>query len=105
MNELNRIGFNGSGNTIELYSGIGSNNELGSSEQIGVTDKGVMNAIIKLYMGSDVGTAMHEIAHVGYWNLSPEKQAIYNKFALKSQKKYVATVLGQEFNDDFKQRL
>jgi len=32
--------------------------------------QGVQRAIIKLYSGADVVTAMHELFHVGFWNMS-----------------------------------
>lgn len=58
-------------------------------------------AIFQLYRGADIGTAIHEIAHHGYWNLSEEDRRIFNNYAVKSVGKFIANILGRNYDDTF----
>jgi len=64
-------------------------------------DTSMGRAIFQLYAGADIGTAIHEIAHHGYWNLSEEDKAIFNKYATKSMGRFVANILGENYDDNF----
>ena len=58
-------------------------------------------AIFQLYRGADIGTAIHEIAHHGYWNLSEEDRRIFNNYAVKSVGKFIANILGRNYDNTF----
>jgi len=62
-------------------------------------------AIIQLYYGADLGTVIHEIAHHGYWNLSESDRQIFNNYATKSSGKFVANLLGMNYDENFINRL
>jgi len=62
-------------------------------------------AIFQLYRGSDIGTAIHEIAHHGYWNLSESDRRIFDNYAVKSTGKFVANILGENYDNTFIEKL
>jgi len=58
-------------------------NDLGFRDNLGritnpdlnqLEKNGVKNAILKLYTGADAITAVHEIAHIGYWNMTKSER-------------------------------
>jgi hypothetical protein len=61
--------------------------------------------MIQLYRGGDIISAVHEIAHVGYENLSVQDKATFNRYAVKSMGQWIADMLDVNYDDALRQRL
>lgn len=61
----------------------------------GFENKILTRAVVYLYKGADIGTAIHELSHVAYWRLSPQERKVFNdSITPEEEYRFVAKVLG-----------
>lgn len=65
-------------------------------------NKVLSRAVVHLYKGADMSTAIHELSHVAYWKLDPSTREAFNRSVSgENEKQFVAKMLGREYNVDF----
>ena len=67
--------------------------------------KGKASAFIQLYKSGDLASAVHEIAHIGYWNLNESDKRTFDYYAIKTQGRYIADMLDENYDNNFVNRL
>jgi len=65
----------------------------------------IVRSLITLYRGADAMTAVHEIGHLGYWSMSEKDRSTFNYWAGMTEGKYIARILGENYDQDFRNRL
>ena len=66
---------------------------------------GLTHAVVSLYQGADLVTAVHEIAHIGWQNLTEQQRKEYAVYAQNTEAKLAATMLKQEDTPELRQQL
>jgi len=61
----------------------------------------IAKAVVRLYAGADLVTAAHEVAHLGWINLSQQDRDTFTKWAKITEEDFVARVLGRERDENF----
>jgi len=101
--DMMRFGIGDTNNTsivLDLsneYSGV-----LGSKTTTPDGRGGIAKAVVRLYAGADLATAAHEIAHLGWINLSDQDRATFSNWAIETEEQFVAQVLGMKYDDNFR---
>ena len=65
----------------------------------------IAKAVVRLYAGADLATAAHELAHLGWINLSQQDRDTFSKWAVATEGKFVAQVLGMQYDQNFRSAL
>jgi len=65
----------------------------------------IAKAVVRLYAGADLATAAHELAHLGWINLSQQDRDTFSKWAVATEGRFVAQVLGVQYDQNFRSSL
>lgn len=101
-----RFGIGKSNNT-SIVLDLTNRSELGlGSKTTSLDENGaIANAVVRLYAGADLATAAHELAHLGWINLSQQDRDTFTKWALRTEGRFVAQVLGMNNDENFQSYL
>jgi len=101
-----RFGIGKSNNTSIV---LDLNNEWSGARGSKTTERdangAISKAVVRLYAGADLVTAAHEVAHLGWINLSDQDKETFGNWAIATEEKFVAQVLGIQYDDNFKSYL
>ena len=108
--QMMRFGI-GNANNTELVLDL-TNREAGGfgSESTFRTDpndenSAIAKAVVRLYAGADLATAAHEMAHLGWLNLSDQDRDTFAKWAERTQGEFIAKILGRDYDQNFRSYL
>ena len=93
---------------IRMVNGLGIVNGervFGKIDPVKDANGEIVRSLITLYRGADAMTAVHEIGHLGYWSMSEKDRSTFNYWAGMTEGKYIARILGENYDQDFRNRL
>lgn len=70
-----------------------------------IVEGNLNKAILSLYKGADVVTAVHEFAHAGWALMSNEEKTIFSKYAIGSEADFICKVFGIDNTEENKAKV